>query len=208
MPLVGWSLLATMLLLASEGAVGHGTMRQFTKVTSPPASQSVVSTFVLVDGGLGLLILWRGQPGWFLSSLPGVSGSGGGQPGIVNVSLEYGTIKLDLSFDTIHHAVRLNGKALSLTSEANVLLVDDVDSPQGPRLASSLAVAPGDANIDPTEGSVVALFKKMPEAMAFLRCEVRLSDDEIATRMRGTPPAVAPVMNRMTAGVCRELEGR
>ena len=54
----------------------------------------------------------------------------------------------------------------------NVLLVDGVDTSSGPRLAGTLILEPGNANLDMSRGSLGPLFSRSTEIVGFLRCGV------------------------------------
>ena len=153
---------------------------------------------------LELLVLWRGTPGWFLWPVPdsGASvsfadevvyprpgrdlsrGQGRGAPSGrrlgSTVTIRQGSVVLALRWDpertTLYvqeHPVRLNGD--------NVVLVDDVDGPDGPRVAGTVRIDPGFSvrclDEPPFRTGFEVFFQRSDELLAFLRCDVPLPDD-------------------------------
>ena len=143
-----------------------------TSASTVPVAPSVLATVMSSESGLALLVLWRGSPGWWSKSSghDGASYSGGGT--VFRATLRYGSINLDLSYDPAAHVVRLNDKPTTFREGSNTLLIDDVDSPQGPRLVSQLSVVPEGTNVDPKRGSLGPLFRRSTEIVSFLRCGV------------------------------------
>jgi hypothetical protein len=115
---------------------------------------------------LELLILWRGTPGWFLQ--PGTYADSGGEPGGHNTWMKLGSIEVSMAFDDASRRIRIQGKEAIALGKDNVLFVDDVDGPSGPRVVGSMSVAramPGSA------GQIAPIVKSSPRIMAFLRCD-------------------------------------
>jgi hypothetical protein len=143
---------------------------------SPP----VVATWITEQHGdepvqLRLLILWRGTPGWFLRA-GGSSVSGGSRSTDQQKSYQtivQGGIRLTFDFDEATGIATIQGTTLDLR-EDNVVLVDDVDSPDGPRVSGTMRVTrsmPGSA------GQIGLVLRGSPEIMSFLRCDAVVPDD-------------------------------
>jgi hypothetical protein len=105
-----------------------------------PVSPSVMATeLALTDaagrGTLQLLILWRGTPGWFMRGREGSSSGGGGSTGpgsgmTFSHWISQGGVNLNVRFDPAARKVWIQDAEIAL-SDANVVLVDGVDSPAG-----------------------------------------------------------------------------
>ena len=148
-------------------------------------SPAVVATWLVrrVPQGtreLELLVLWRGNPGWFMragsneSSGSVSSGSAGDESdrGILVEHLSYGGIVLDLEFDRSRRTARVQDHDVSLQS-ANVILVDEVDGATGPQIAGSLQVDP----LYPDEpAGIEVVIRRNPELYDFLRCDTKVPD--------------------------------
>src|SRR5688572_29417990 len=113
-----------------------------------PVSPSVMATEMSdVDaagrGTLQLLILWRGSPGWFRQG--GGSGGGGSMggpnPTIRSECISQGGVNLTVRFDPAARKVWIQDKEIVL-DDANVVLVDGVDSPAGPQVVGTLRIDP------------------------------------------------------------------
>jgi hypothetical protein len=191
--------------------------RAFTPTHSSAGSRllspSVIGSYYLTGPSrapsLELLILWRGSPGWFArrTSQGGSSMSsgsaGGGQTGL---SIRQGGLLLTATFDPGNRAVRILDEDIRLDAGANVILVDLVDDPAGPRLLKTLSVvAPdGHANV------LHAAFMASPELLDYLRCHAQVSHRAfmdficaeaiargmVASEPQLTPIPVDPVQNR------------
>ena len=73
-----------------------------TRMFSVPVSPSVVASIANRDGDLAMLALWRGSPRWYGSGTALSSSSGGGQDGALHVSVQYGSVSLNLLFERSH----------------------------------------------------------------------------------------------------------
>ena len=127
------------------------------------------------NDALALSVLWRGTPGWWgtaAAASPGGSSESGtsGQDGVITSTLQFGALILTVTFDTVTRAASLQGKSLSVPRGTNVLLVDEVDSPTGAKLAQALFLDQGDTKID-LLNSYWPLFSRSPDIMAFLQCD-------------------------------------
>lgn len=140
-------------------------------------SPAVVATWITEQQGDGpveleMLILWRGNPGWFLRA----GGSSSSGSGVVrgdhrtnHETIVQGGVRLTYGYDSQTRLATVQGTTFDLR-ESNVVLVDDVDAPGGARVSGTLRVArsmPGSA------GQIGLVLRTSPEIMAFLRCDAR-----------------------------------
>jgi hypothetical protein len=144
--------------------------------TTLPASGSVLTTVWKRNDALALAVLWRGTPGWWgtaAAASPGGYRESGtsGQDGVITSTLQFGALILTVTFDTVNQAASLQGKSLSLPRGTNVLLVDEVDSPSGAKLAQAVTLDQGDTRVDFFQ-SLWPLFSRSPEIMSFLQCDL------------------------------------
>jgi len=118
------------------------------------------------------LVLWRGTPGWFMEP-GGSSGGRSGRSGAPRTSwVTRGTLRLTVEFHSEKRVAAIQGQLLDL-ADHNVVLVDDVDAPTGPRVTKMLTVAramPGSA------GQIGLVLRESPEIMSFLRCDATRPD--------------------------------
>lgn len=168
-----------------------------------PVSPSVLATDMCVvdaagNGTLELLILWRGTPGWFRKNAGGASGGGqggtmGGGPSPIIRSgwISQGGVNLSVRFDPAARKVWIQDSEIAL-NDANVVLVDGVDSPAGPQVVGTLRIdpayptavglppgVPGGAvgpRSRPQVVPVQTFIRRSPELVEFLQCDVRLPD--------------------------------
>ena len=131
----------------------------------------MIATVASSGKDLVLLALWRGSPRWYSGGGHRGASYSGGQTSIFGASLQYGDIGLDLSFDPAAHTATIQQVVTSLPRDANVLLIDGVDSRQGARLSKALRLDPGDANLDPRFGSLAPFLGRSQEIVAFLQCD-------------------------------------
>jgi hypothetical protein len=163
-----------------------------------PVSPSVMATdMCVVDaagrGTLELLILWRGSPGWFRKSAGAASGGGqsgsmggGPSPMIRSEWMSQGGINLTVRFDPAARKVWIQDKELAL-DEANVVLVDGVDSQEGPHVVRTLRIDPEyQTTLDVLPGGPMGrgprmrpqavpaqtFIRRSPELVQFLQCDM------------------------------------
>jgi len=144
-------------------------------------------------GTLELLILWRGSPGWFRKSAGAASGGGqsssmggGPSPMIRSEWISQGGINLTVRFDPAARKVWIQDKELAL-DEANVVLVDGVDSREGPHVVRTLRIDPEyQTTLDVLPGGPMGrgprmrpqavpaqtFIRRSPELVEFLQCDV------------------------------------
>lgn len=198
------------VLLPSFVSTETGHFNLSTTAFSFNASPSVVSTVVTDGNGLKLLVLWRGSVAWYLSAGHRTDHYSGNQEGEITIALHYDRVKLDLSFQPTQHTARLQEKALTLAPNANVLLIDGVDSKAGPSLLQSVAIDTSKQNVDPRRGPVTPIFRQSPDIVAFLRCDDQITDKVLANNPDAQKAQEAGVstnmMNQMVHGVCAELK--
>jgi hypothetical protein len=192
----------SLILLACSASMGRaqprggGTARGSGVVS--PAVVATWSTRSEPSGGwaLDLLVLWRGTPGWFMAG--GGSGSSGGgasppsaghgQRGTEVQHISFGGLSLELRFDPGTSTAQIQDEVISL-QDANVILVDEVDSAKGLRIAGTVRVDP---QLPGSPGEIEAIVRRSPELFSFLRCDTRLPDPQAqqmidlrCARMRG-----------------------
>jgi hypothetical protein len=80
-------------------------------------------------------------------------------------------------------------QAIALDS-TNVVLVDFVDSTNGPTIAGYRWVDPASAEQPPAADAIAAVVKRAPELFEYLGCDLPLSE---------------PPMNAMISMVCRQM---
>ena len=177
---------------------------RFTQATSPITetgtrilSSSVMATTISIHqqsgpGSLELLVLWRGQPGWFLiedsrgSATSSRNNSrrdrveASSRPSSLIEHTEFaGGIALEVSFDSSSRTARVQGEDIHL-KEANVILVDDVDGSTGPKIeAFHLEAGP----LGPPPVRIEAILKRSPVLLAYLRCGERLNNPELQAQI-------------------------
>jgi hypothetical protein len=168
-------------------------------------SSTVVATFcghrLDSDEMLDLLILWRGNPGWFQRRESGSAGGGGssqfgaGTKGHVSQYSMYGdvTISFDADFDA--NVVKVGDMLVPLNG-VNTVLVDGIDEPERRRISATRWTEPrlpllGDLN--------VVLVQRSRELLDYLRCEIPMPTPP---SMRTARPQV-PVIT-----VCEKLKSK
>jgi hypothetical protein len=172
-----------------------------------PVSPSVLATDMCVvdaagNGTLELLVLWRGTPGWFQKSAGGASGgSGGGSAGSVmggggpapmirSSWISQGGVNLTVRFDPSTRKAWIQDNEITLEN-ANVILVDGVDSLAGPQVVRMLRIDPEyETKVDtlpygppgrgprtrPMAVSAQTFIRRSTELVEFLQCDTRLPD--------------------------------
>ena len=144
-----------------------------------PVSPSVMATEMsAVDqsgrGSLELLILWRGTPGWFRRGTGGGSGGGGsamgGGAGMSRSEwISQGGVNLTARFDPAARKAWIQDKEVDL-GDANVVLVDDVDSPTGPQVVRTLRIDPEYQTVPMRPMPAQHFIRRSPELIEFLQC--------------------------------------
>jgi hypothetical protein len=167
----------------ARGGGGMSTSR----VASPTVVASWVSHENYADGSATtLLVLWRGTPGWFSKGGRG-SGSGGGAGAGRSGSYAYeyvsqGGLTFMMEFDYDKRIVKILNQEISLR-ETNVVLVDFVDSTNGPTIVGYRWVDPVPAEQPSPVDPIAAVVKRTPELFEYLRCDLSLSDPLMSAMM-------------------------
>jgi hypothetical protein len=199
-----WQRLACAFALATAGASVVGLSAQARGPvrtgggmgTSRVASPTVVASWMSYESSdasaTTLLVLWRGTPGWFSKGRGGSGGGGssGGGRGAGSYGFEYfseGGLTFLMEFDYDKRIVKIVNQEISLR-ETNVVLVDFVDSTNGPTIVGYRWMDPADqpSSVDP----IAAAIKRAPELFEYLRCDLSLAD---------------PLMNAMMLIICGQM---
>ena len=167
----------------SRGFVNGGGGSSGSRVASPTVVASWVSHDNYANGShTTLLVLWRGTPGWFASKggrgggSGGGSGSGAGQSGSYAYEYVYeGGLTFMMEFDYDKSVVKILNQQISL-KETNVVLVDFVDSANGPVIAGYRWVDPAPPDPPAAVDPIASVVKRTPELFDYLRCDVSLPD--------------------------------
>jgi hypothetical protein len=151
-------------------------------------SPTVVATWYVQQetGGtnrLELVILWRGNVAWW--EQPGYIGGSGN----TDYTIQYGSVRLSVRFDPMKLSATVNGHDIALRGD-NVLYVDDVDSPGGPRFLRTSHIDP---HMPGSFGQIGSLLANSDDVMDYMQCGAR----------RGNPTADAKL-----ALVCMTNLGR
>ncbi len=151
-----WSLLLWLPLSMAPGLQTHRPPVNPVTTQTLPVSPSVLATVVNRGERLELLVLWRGSPGWF--TVPSQRRASYSETeGVLSVDLAYGGRDLRLSFDPAGRTATIQDLRVPLQPDANVLLVDDVDGPKGPKLVRALSVPSGGRSADPQLGTLAPI---------------------------------------------------
>ena len=154
---------------------------------SRPISPAVMASWIAsVESGprhLHVLVLWRGTPGWFLATqgtgggLQGWGRGGDGEPGPMVLRVVEGGVELEVRFDAESGTVQVQDQVVPL-QDANVILVDHVDSVSGPQVV-------GTARVEPQfpAGRIGAALRSSPGLVSFLRCDVTVADEAMQKMM-------------------------
>jgi hypothetical protein len=155
---------------SSEPDAGRGSSSG-----SAVVSPTVVAGWFTRRGGaeavLDLLVLWRGSPGWALRGGQAVGSSGGGTGQRQGMTIRRGDLSLHMAYDAAARSCEIEGQAMPLGDD-NVVLVDGVDSRDGPRVVKTLRIDRALATTD----AVDAAIRRSPELVAYLQCDVQLPD--------------------------------
>jgi hypothetical protein len=144
------------------------TISTSTQVISPVCLMSWVVRATPGARAVELLVFWRGSAGWFLRGTSSSNSRGSASNGVVHVEASFGGIDVEVELVEATRVVRIRGQELPLGA-ANVVFVDDVDSPKGGRIT-------GTARLDPTLApgtgapGVAGILGRSPEVVSFLRC--------------------------------------
>ncbi len=205
--LVGASALAAMSAIpVNLSGQGRGFARggggtSTSRVASPTVVASWASYENYVDGkATTLLVLWRGTPGWFSKGGRGGSSGGGGSGGGAGAGagrsgsygyqyVSEGGLTFMIEFDYDKRIVKILNQEISLDA-TNVVLVDFVDSTNGPTIVGYRWVDPAPPEQASAVDPIAPVVKRAPELFEYLRCDLSLSD---------------PVMNTMMPIICGQM---
>jgi hypothetical protein len=150
-------------------------------MTSAMVSGAVVATWGADSAPNGarltFLVLVRGTPGWVFRGGSFVSkGSARGQtmqhgPLVVDQEVAIGPVRYTVTLDPRVQTISIGSQAVSLR-EANVVLVDGIDSQDGPHIVHAMRVDPA----MPTLMAVSTIIRGSAELRYFLRCDLQLED--------------------------------
>lgn len=158
-----------------SGPVSPSVVATWAAHFEAPAGQQVTDPFG-VPLMLDLLVLWRGNPGWFDEA--SLSTGSGGTDGVHHVASRGRS--LELRFDRRTETVQIQRRTITLQG-ANVLLLDDVDNANGVLVAGMIRVDPavsagrpaqGGPNVDP----LAEMIRRSPALFDFLRCDPVFTD--------------------------------
>lgn len=182
--------------LTAQGRGGGGMSTS--RVASPTVLASWTSQWSNADGTtVTLLVLWRGSsPGWFAKGAQGGSSrsSGGGSSGPDGTYRAYQTFTaggqtFELELDLGRKVVRILNQEISLQT-ANVILVDDADSPGGARIVGSRWVDPAPEGQSAGPDAIADVVKRTPALFEYLQCDLVLDD---------------PLMKKMMPIICDQM---
>lgn len=124
---------------------------------------------------LDLLIVWRGEPGWFHNRLFGTGGGSGGSnrfgagtKGHVAMHQTYGNVTIEFEVDFDANNVTIGNRTAAL-GRMNTVLVDNVDGPGVHQISAMRWTAPP----QPLGGDVnLMLVQRSPELLNDLQCDI------------------------------------
>ena len=171
----------------ARGSTGGGGGSSTSRIASPSVVASWMSHENYADGKITtLLVLWRGSVGWFLKGGSG-HGSGGGSGSGSGGSWAYeyvsqGGLTFMMGFDYDKRIVKMVNEEISLDT-SNVVLVDFVDSANGPTIVGSRWVDRPAPNQTSTVDPIAAVVKSSVELFEYLRCDAEISDAALKAMM-------------------------
>ncbi|MEQ1757338.1 MAG: hypothetical protein ABL986_03395 [Vicinamibacterales bacterium] len=156
---------------AGAGWIAPGVFATWEAHRDAPADGQAINAEampLIVD----LLVLWRGNPGWFDYAQVSAGAGGNGKHGVKSRGKS-----VELRFDRRNDSVGLLRDTLALQG-ANVLLLDDVDNPNGVIIAGTRRIEPLDSGSDGQAAGdpIRALIRQSPEVFEFLRCDPVFAD--------------------------------
>jgi hypothetical protein len=193
---------------------------------TPPVSPSVMATYMCRlerdgRGELELLLLWRGTPGWFTrnnlggsyggtsSSWGGSAAGGGGALATHTLSITQGGVNLQIRFEPQTRKLWIQEREVAINDD-NVVLVDDVDSSNGPQIVRTLRIdpsftavseplppgyplRPGGDRMRMVAPRVQEFLRRSAEVVEFLRCGV-------------VPPDMQPYEEKVFQMLCAAIQ--
>jgi hypothetical protein len=198
-------------LMAAQPFPGGGSNSGTMPVSPSVMATELASTDASGRGALQLLILWRGTPGWFLRGGGSSSSGGGGSMGrestmIFSHWVSQGGVNLTVRFDPAARKVWIQDQEMAL-DDANVVLVDGVDSPAGPQVVRTLRIDPEyETTLEPLSYGmpgrgpqmrprpvpVQVFIRRSPELVEFVQCDM-------------PPPGISAYEQKMFDAMCALL---
>jgi len=146
-------------LASSDGTMTLSPAVVATWFTDQPAGRPVQ---------LRLLVLWRGTPGWVLAG-GGETRGATDRSGIQYETINYGNVRLTVSFDATTRVVSIQDKRFALKDD-NVVFVDDVDTAAGPQVTATMRLGP---TMPGSAGQLGEMLAPSPRIIEFLRCDAK-----------------------------------
>lgn len=144
------------------------------RTDTTPVSGTTVATLVTKDGSaVDLLVLWRGTPGWFMTS--DYQASRGGSAPLYDGTIYFNGHLFNWDINFVTRVAHVAGSRLDLKSR-NVVLVDGMDAPAGPRIVNTLTV---DEDPSVTFPDMRPLVWRIPALVAYLQCDQQFSDPKV-----------------------------
>jgi len=171
----------------ARGYSGGGGGSSTSRIVSPSVVASWMSHDYYADGSVTtLLVLWRGSVGWFSKGASGGgSGGGFGSTGSGSWAYEYltqGGRTFSMGFDYDKRIVKILNEEISLVT-SNVVLVDFVDSANGPTIVGTRWVDPAPNDQTPPPDAIAAIVRRSIELFEYLRCDAAVDDPVLKTMM-------------------------
>ena len=116
---------------------------------------------------LALIVVWKGSEGWH-SRHSSENSSGGAAERWFEYTVRDGGLALKVRFDAVQRIAEIRGRKLALR-DANVVLVDGVDSPSGPRVVGTLRIDPKVATAADGFPLVEDVWRRSPEIVSFVK---------------------------------------
>lgn len=172
--------LFVILTLAGVYPAPHQAPERYISTEVRPVSPSVLASVITrtTQGNerLELVVLWRGEPKWYLAK-PG-SRSGGEAKGVYVENHRYGNVVLDLAFDASAQTVSVLGHNVDVSRNARALLVDGVDA--GTRSVTAVTLS---GVVKGTARDQLLSVLREVQVRQFLRCPAGL--DSYSASVRG-----------------------
>ena len=136
-----------------------------------PSSSSVIMWATRHDDKnvhtLSLMVVWRGSDGWHLRD-QGANSSGGAAAQWFDYTVRDGGLALNVRFDAVDRIAEIRGRKLAL-QDRNVILVDGVDSPAGPRVVATLRIDPKVPTASDGYPIIERVWMRSPEIVSFVK---------------------------------------
>jgi hypothetical protein len=166
----------TVLHFYTQGVQRPGSSTIGSRILSPTAVVTWLAE--LRNGGgaqLDLLVIWRGNPGWFLRG--NRSGSTTGTGSALTAEETFGDVVLKVRLEPDKRRAWVQNTEVSLRNGENVILVDRVDTPDEVTIVGTRAI---DSHIPEVPVRVERMPGITKDLVDFLRCDLRLPDPTIS----------------------------